>query len=114
MKKIILIISLLFACQVQVISQKLNKDSLRIDSLKKILLVLKDTSRINCLNEICEAYESYMPTDSAKEMIENVFAYASQANRESIRLNYKYGEAFSLIHLAWAERANKRDSISKK
>lgn len=82
-------------------------DSLRIDSLKKILPSLKDTARINCLNMLCEAYEYFTPAGGVKEMTDNVSTYASQAENESMKIGYKKGQAYSLLHLAWVKKTNK-------
>jgi tetratricopeptide (TPR) repeat protein len=88
-------------------------DSLTVDSLKKILPSLQDTARINCLNALCEAYEYYTPPDGTKEITKNISLYATQANNESVKLEFKKGQASSLIHLAWLERTNKNFSAAE-
>lgn len=88
-------------------------DSLRIDSLKEILPRLKDTAKINCLNLLCEAYEYFTPAEGVKEMTHNVSTYASQANNESIKIGFKKGQAFSLIHLAWLEKTKKNFTVAE-
>ena len=66
----------------------------KIDSLKHILPELKDSARINCLNELSEAHVSHQ-TDSAK-------MFAQQALKEAEKINYKKGMAAAWVNRAWA------------
>jgi len=60
----------------------------RIDSLIKVLPSLKDTSRIDCLNQLSDAYILTTEKDSA-------VYYAGLAFKESEKLNYIHGIAIS-------------------
>ena len=68
----------------------------RVDSLKKLLPTLKDTSLVNCLNELCSSYiETH--TDSA-------LLFASRAILEAERINYINGKALTYHNLGFNER----------
>ena len=118
MRKYILVIILSFA-GIHFTFSQLNSgritDSLRIDSLKKVLPTLQDSSRINCLNAICDAYEYFSTPGPAKgRPIDSTYYYASKSNKEATRLGFKYGQAFSLLHLAWYETMKNNDSTAYK
>ena len=57
-----------------------------IDSLKKILPLLKDTSRIDCINELSFQYTRLLIRDSAEY-------FESLAYKESEKINYVHGIA---------------------
>jgi len=61
----------------------------QVDSLRKILPFLKDTSRIDCLNELSFQYIKLLLKDSA-EYFENA------AHKESEKINYAHGIAESI------------------
>src|SRR4029078_2314851 len=60
-----------------------------IDSLKNVLPLLKDTSRIDCLNELSFQYTRLLNRDSAEY-------FESAAYKESEKINYVHGIAESL------------------
>ncbi|MEO8712778.1 MAG: histidine kinase [Parafilimonas sp.] len=71
-----------------------------IDSLNKVLPSLKDTARINCLNELSKYYcnydgviPHYARTDSAEPC-------AKQAQSEAEKINYKLGEGSAFLNLS--------------
>jgi tetratricopeptide (TPR) repeat protein len=68
----------------------------KVDSLKKLLPVLKDTSLVNCLNQLCSSYIE-VHTDSA-------LLFASKAMLEAERINYEYGKAQAYYNLGFNER----------
>src|SRR5687767_2183009 len=68
----------------------------KVDSLKKLLPVLKDTSLVNCLNQLCSSYIE-IHTDSA-------VLFASKAMLEAERINYIYGKAQAYYNLGFNER----------
>jgi len=68
----------------------------RIDGLKKLLPTLKDTSLVNCLNELCSSYIE-LHTDSA-------LLFASQAILEAEKINYAKGKALAYYNLGFNER----------
>jgi len=63
-----------------------------IDSLKNLLPILKDTNRVNCLNELSEAYQD-IQTDSARQ-------YALKALSEAGKITYRKGTVFATYYLA--------------
>ena len=101
MRKYLLIITLV--CGIQVTSfaqssQSILADSLRIDSLQKVLPTLRDTARINCLNSLGEAF---LNRDGYKIKIraDSGSRYAIMAKNEAQKINYKRGIAYSMINL---------------
>src|SRR5688572_6059807 len=68
----------------------------KIDGLKKLLPTLKDTSLVNCLNELCSSYIE-LHTDSA-------LLFASQAILEAEKINYVKGKASAYYNLGFNER----------
>ncbi|MBA4053089.1 MAG: hypothetical protein C0490_00090, partial [Marivirga sp.] len=68
----------------------------KLDGLKKILPTLKDTSLVDCLNELCSSYME-IHTDSA-------LLFASKAMSETERINYVYGKALAYYNLGFNER----------
>jgi tetratricopeptide (TPR) repeat protein len=61
----------------------------KIDSLKKVLPKLKDTARVDCLNQLSRGYIETDKKDSAQH-------YNSNAYLEARKLNYIHGIAVSL------------------
>ena len=100
MRKNILIIALLFGFSLQAFSQYNEArriDSTRLDSLKRMLPILKDEARVNTLNEIAirslyfnSAINSTV--DSARE--DSVSLYGSKAYQEASTIGYKNGIAW--------------------
>src|SRR5687767_8327251 len=68
----------------------------RIDGLKKLLPTLKDTSLVNCLNELCSSYIE-LHTDSA-------LLFASQAILEAEKIDYVKGKALAYYNLGFNAR----------
>src|SRR4051812_6307424 len=66
----------------------------KIDSLERILPGLKDSARIDCLNELSNCY-IYNEASSAA-------VFAQQALKEGEKVNYKNGMAAAWLNLAWA------------
>ena len=95
MKKYILIGIFLLAAKSDGLSQ--NSKPPQIDSLKKILLSLKDTGRIDCLNQISYYYIS----DEKKDL---ATYYATLANTEAKEQNYIHGIAESFSNKAHVAR----------
>ena len=92
MKKYFLIASLLSVCCLQAFSQSLNlaKDSLKIDSLKKLLPSLEREKRVNCMTLIWEYYSDAEASDSIR-------LYGNKILNESKALGYKKGIAMGLL-----------------
>ncbi len=78
----------------------------RQDSLKKILPLLHNKDRVDCLNELAESYSLTFRVEEsphADELYDSMFHYASVAFGEAEKLNYTYGIAVSLTHQAEAD-----------
>ena len=75
----ILLIPHLFICTICLPQRE------KIDRLEKILPSLKDSARIDCLNELTEAYHE-IQTDTAR-------IYGNQALNEAEKINYIAGIA---------------------
>jgi len=64
----------------------------KIDSLKNILPLLKDSARVNCLNALGEAYIAIQ--------IDTTLLFAEQALKEAEKINYIAGEGEAYYNLA--------------
>jgi signal transduction histidine kinase len=64
-----------------------------IDGLKKILSSLKDSARVDCLNELSEVYRSTDTVTYNINKIDSVEFFAQQAFSEARKINYIYGQA---------------------
>ncbi len=78
---------ILFLLTINFYSFSQNEDRHKIDSLKKTLPFLKYSGRINCLNELSDAYH-WFQADTAK-------MYANQALKEAEKINYVQGIAIA-------------------
>ena len=99
MKKYFLIIAALFVgSNLQAFSQSPNqaKDSLKIDSLKKLLSSLKGTDRVNCMTLICEYYSDIASSPGIKSF-DSIRYYGNKILNESKALGYKKGIAMGLL-----------------
>ncbi|MFI5188496.1 MAG: hypothetical protein ACHQF0_17320, partial [Chitinophagales bacterium] len=104
MKKYFFIALLFVTGQITLFSQNsesIKRDSLLIVSLQKKLPGLRDTARINCMNEIAKAFLNVTITpgrwDLFKNKIDSGHMYVDIAYRESMQIGYKYGIAQSLM-----------------
>ena len=98
MKKNIFIAAILSCCYFQVFAQSPNlvKDSLKIDSLKKLLPSLKATNRVNCMTLICEYYSDIASSPGIKAF-DSIRYYGNKILNESKALGYKKGIAMGLL-----------------
>ena len=92
MKKYFFIPVLLFACSLAAICQSPNR-------LLQLLPSLKDSARVDCLNDLATIYE-YM----GKTKSDSGYYYRSLAYKEATKLGYKSGIAMALIGLQGARR----------
>ena len=100
MRKYFVISSVLLASFQLAFAQKMHKvDSIRIADLKMQLLKSKTKDRVNFLNSLAGEFQNAI---ASTDMIhkDSVLKYASLANTEAQKLDYKYGLAFSLYRLA--------------
>jgi len=71
----------------------------KIDSLKKILPLLKESARVDCLNALSEAYiglPDWYSTPTTKSQFDTGEIFAIQAEEEAKKINYTYGMAKAL------------------
>ncbi len=106
MKKYFLIAAL-FSCfyhqSFSQFSEARRIDSLRLDSVKRLLPFLKDSARVNALNTISSAFAYFSPDGGFKYKIDSMLQYASKAYNEAKNIGYKSGIATALISLTGAE-----------
>ena len=95
MKKYLIIVALLIVCNLSSQSQKINPDSLRIVSLKNQLPYLKDSAKVDCLNDIAGEY----PSLHKHNYNDSVEKYTRLAYELSTKIGYKAGIAISLLGL---------------
>jgi sensor histidine kinase YesM len=86
-----------FICLFPAFSQ--NANTIWTDSLKKRLPSLHDSARVDCLNELADAFRTAGPYPAR----DSVYKYAIAANKEALKIGYKKGEAFSLLNLPGSE-----------
>jgi tetratricopeptide (TPR) repeat protein len=78
---------LLFPLLVKAQSFQIDKPALPIDSLKKVLPSLRDSARVDCLNELIRSYlEAMTPIQP-----DSLFSLAKQSYREASAINYIKG-----------------------
>ena len=102
MKKYFFIVTLLCGCCLHAISQYSEGrriDSLKIDSLKKRLPLLKDSVRIDVMELICAHYGVMAPIGGFKYRDDSIRNYAIESYNEAKVFNYKRGIAFALLNL---------------
>ena len=81
--KFIALVVILFPLLVQAQAFQIDKPPLPIDSLKKVLPSLRDSARVDCLNELARSYtEEETPKlfDSAWSLVRQAYAEASSIN----------------------------------
>jgi len=81
--KFIALVVILFPLLVQAQAFQIDKPPLPIDSLKKVLPSLRDSARVDCLNELARSYtEEETPRlfDSAWSLVRQAYAEASLIN----------------------------------
>jgi len=81
--KFIALVVILFPLLVQAQAFQIDKPPLPIDSLKKVLPSLRDSARVDCLNELARSYtEEETPRlfDSAWSLVRQAYAEASSIN----------------------------------
>jgi len=78
-------------------------DSIRIDSLKKMLPFLKDSARVDLLNSISIRLQFCGPVGAFAHNDDSIRYYSSKAYEEATRIGYKAGFAMALIVLSGFE-----------
>src|SRR5687768_17613216 len=83
----IIIAAFLFPLLVKAQAFQIDKPPLPIDSLKKVLPFLRDSARVDCLNELARSYaEALTPM-----LPDSVLSLARQAHEEASAINYLKG-----------------------
>lgn len=101
MKKYLLFILLLFGVHLHTDAQFTRRT---IDSLLNLLPSLKDSDRVDCLNQINIAFaRSSDPNVIPITRSDSVRYYATVALNEADKINYQKGRAMALVNLARAE-----------
>jgi len=112
MKKYFLILLLLVAKSPFVFSQyyieERKTDSLKIDSMKMALPLLKDSARVDCLNALCTKYYDFDMQGSRQAKYDSISKYANKAYVEANSIGYKKGIAEALVKLGSSELYLKR------
>ena len=73
-----------------------KEDSLRIESLKKRLPNLKGSAKVDCLNNIGKEYYNLPQTARNHHA---AYYYTKQAYSLALKIDYKYGQALSLLEI---------------
>src|SRR5262245_16519298 len=106
MKKSTLIVALIFGLCFQTFPQyneARRKDSIRLDSIKERLLLLKDKARVNALNEIAMRWLYFTVPGNYTARVDSIRLYFSKAYEEASRIGYRTGMALALISLSGFE-----------
>ena len=103
MKKDLLLLMLLAILSASAFPQA--TDSLKIDSLEKQLMFLKDSAKVDCLNLLARKLSILggPAWTSWTKKADSVYHYASIAYREANKIDYKKGIAVALNNLATSE-----------
>jgi anti-sigma regulatory factor (Ser/Thr protein kinase) len=78
-------------------------DSIRVDSLKKMLPLLRDSARVDLLNLISIRMQYSGPVGAFAHKDDSIRFYSSKAYEEATRIGYKSGFAMALIVLSGFE-----------
>ena len=96
----LLLFSLPFQCSLAQHSQSKNHSkSEQIDSLKRLLSSLRDSSRVDALNQISSMYCKFLNSEFVYKQTDSARRYALQAGREAKQINYFKGQAVSMVRL---------------
>jgi tetratricopeptide (TPR) repeat protein len=114
-----LFITVLFFWSLQTYSQNYTverqKDSLKLDSLKRALPTLKGKEKIDALNIASEMFSSFYGFGGFIHRVDSMKLYSEKANQEANKIGYKYGIAKSLLGLVKSREFQRiNDSTSKK
>ena len=83
--------------------QTLCSQTETIDSLKNILPLLKDSARIDCLNELGFEYSNHYWNKSNYVQTDTALIYSRQAHKEAIQLHYNSGIGKALQNFGMVE-----------
>lgn len=102
MKKFLFLTGIITVYNVAVFSQV--TDNLKIDSLEKLLLYLKDSTKVDCLNLLARKFAIFGGAGwTWGKKADSVFYYGSMAYEEASKINYKRGVAAALFSQANSE-----------
>jgi tetratricopeptide (TPR) repeat protein len=119
MKKYVLITVLFFGSfhtySQNYYTQERRNDSLKLDSLKRALPVLKGKEKIDALNKASEMFASFYGFGGFIHRVDSMKLYSEKANLEANKIGYKYGIAKSLLGLVNSKVFQRiKDSTAKK
>jgi tetratricopeptide (TPR) repeat protein len=82
-----------------------------MDSLRNLIPTLRDSAKVNCLNDLCNAITFGYGYNSPgfKTRGDSIIKYATIAYQEAERIGYKYGMGVSLINLTFGQRLGPTD-----
>ena len=76
---------------------------LQRDSLMRILPGLRDSARVDCLNNLSSCYSLFYSFQKNYANRDSINRFANPAYDEAVKLNYAHGIAESLLNKAAAE-----------
>ena len=77
--------------------------SFQKDSLMRILPGLRDSAKVDCLNNLCSGYSLFYSFQKSYANKDSINRFANLAYDEAVKLNYAHGIAESLLNKAAAE-----------
>jgi tetratricopeptide (TPR) repeat protein len=77
--------------------------TLQKDSLMRILPGLRDSAKVDCLNNLCSGYALFYSFQKNYANKDSINRFANPAYDEAVKLNYAHGIAESLLNKAAAE-----------
>src|SRR5262245_10319395 len=96
-----LLIMVVFTCSQRLFAQDVNRGTktlIEIDSLKKDLLMLSGTVKVDRLNTIAHKY-FYAGYNSINQQMDSSYRYVMQALNEAGRIGYKKGLGYAYSRL---------------
>lgn len=106
MQQLFSIIFFILFVQINAFTQ--NEFRRKVDSLQKVLPILKDSSRIDCLNALCNAFmqqngNGFSPYNLVLIHRDSANMFAQKALRDATRINYTKGSVIAYINLGRIE-----------
>jgi hypothetical protein len=107
MRKYLFVTIFIFTGQLPALCQTFTEvrrsDSLRLDSIKRMMPLLKDSAKVDALNTISSAFGYFSPSGGFRHKVDSMLAYASRAYEEAKKIGYKHGMATALLMLSAGE-----------
>jgi hypothetical protein len=107
MRKYLFVTAFIFICHIPALCQTFTElrrsDSLRLDSVKRMLPLLKDSAKVDALNTIGIAFGYFAPGGGFNHKQDSMLSYGSRAYDEAKKIGYKTGIATALLILSVSE-----------